>query len=101
MIQMIRLIGKESNNIVLKYICVNPFLPGFFRPYIFRASPLPVIFKTGDCIFMQLDRHIVHLFANIFPEKIILVELPWHWYCHNTKGNILENEVITKYDFND
>ena len=39
MIQITRLIGKESNNIVLQYILVNLILPGFFRPKIFDPPP--------------------------------------------------------------
>ena len=65
MMQIAKLIGKESNNIALQYIIVNVILPGFFRPKILLGSkkdPLPVILRTDHCIFMQLDRRILFIY---------------------------------------
>ena len=65
MIQIAKLIGKESNNIALQYIIVNVLLPRFFRPKILLGSkkdPLPVILRTDHCIFMQLDRRILFIY---------------------------------------
>ena len=60
---MIRLIGKESNNIFLKYIFVSAlFYLGFSGPIFSERGAkrisLSVILRTEHCIFMQLGRYL-------------------------------------------
>ena len=56
MIQITRLIGKESNNIVLKYIRVNFILPVFLGPRFSGGGGSKMILCT---IFMQLGKYII------------------------------------------
>ena len=55
MIQITRLIGKESNYIVLKYIRVNFILPVFLGPRFSGGGGSKMILCT---IFMQLGKYI-------------------------------------------
>ena len=100
MIQITRLIGKESNNIVLQYILVNLILPGGFRPKIF--DPLPSYLENGSLyIHATWQTYTFHLFVNTFN---------FWWSCYDidviyiyvdvtifkTKGNIFE--TMSSYD---
>ena len=102
MIQITRLIGKESDNIVLQYIYVNLILPGFFRPKIFlggKNDPSPCNLKNGSLyIHATWQTYTFHLFVNIFN---------FWWSCYDidviyiyidvtifkTKGSISETKL--------
>ena len=65
MIQMTRLISKELNNVVLKYIRVNLILPGFSRLKIFldgKNDSFPVILRTDPYIFIKFARRILSIY---------------------------------------
>ena len=88
MIQKARLIGKESKNIVLKYIRVNLILNRFFRLKIFQGRggknfPSPCCLENRSLsIHATWQRYSFHLFVNFFPEKKLSVELlSCHWCC--------------------
>ena len=69
-IQITRLIGKESNKIVLQYILVNLILPGFFRTKIFlggKNDPPSCYLENGSLyIHVTWQTYTFHLFVNIF-----------------------------------
>ena len=94
-----RLIGKESNNIVLQHNLVNLLLPCFFRPKIFLGGKndlSPCNLENGSLyIHATWETYTFHLFVNMFN---------FWWSCYDsdviymyidvtifkTKGNIFE-----------
>ena len=70
MIQITRLIGKESSNIAWLYIFVNLILHGLFRPKIFLGgkNDLPPCYLENGSLYIHTvwQTYTFHLFVNIF-----------------------------------
>ena len=91
MIQITRLIGKESSNKVVQYNLVNPILHGFFRPKIFLGG-------KNDPSMLPWERIIVYScnLADVYVSFIHFIFNFW-WSCNaidvtifKTKRNLFE-----------